>query len=132
MKDYKNVLEGVVNIINTAETSDIGFANICTYIGENCPELQESQDERIRKALINVFATHKDYEMFFGVSVEDIIAWLESIKNRFVKQSNWKPSEGQMEAMENLIINITNNPLLLDNYTQSNIRSLCNDLRKLV
>ena len=132
MKDYKNVLEGVVNIINTAETSDIGFANICTYIGENCPELQESQDEKIRKALINVFATHKDYEMFFGVSVEDIIAWLESIKNRFVKQSNWKPSEGQMEAMENLIINITNNPLLLDNYTQSNIRSLCNDLRKLV
>ena len=46
MKDYKKILEGVVNIINTAEKSDIGFANICTYIGENCPELKESEDEK--------------------------------------------------------------------------------------
>ena len=41
------------------------------------PELKESEDEKIRKALINVFATHKDYEVFFGVSVEDIRTWLE-------------------------------------------------------
>ena len=46
MKDYKKILEGVVNIINTAENSDIGFANICTYIGENCPGLKESDDEK--------------------------------------------------------------------------------------
>ena len=39
--------------------------------------MEESEDERIRKAIINVFATHKDYEIFFGVSVKDIIAWLE-------------------------------------------------------
>jgi len=50
--DYKKILEGVVNIINTTEKSDIGFANICTYIGESCPELAESEDERIRKDLI--------------------------------------------------------------------------------
>ena len=41
------------------------------------PELEESEDERIRKAIINIFATHKDYEIFYGVSVEDILAWLE-------------------------------------------------------
>ena len=41
------------------------------------PELAESKDERIRKAIINVFSTHKDYEMFFGASVEDIRTWLE-------------------------------------------------------
>ncbi len=41
------------------------------------PELKESEDERIRKALINVFASHKGYENFYGVSVEDILAWLE-------------------------------------------------------
>ena len=50
--DYKRILEGVVNIINTTKKSDIGFANICTYIGENCPELKESEDEKIRKELI--------------------------------------------------------------------------------
>jgi hypothetical protein len=43
MKDYKKILEGVVSIIDTTEKSDIGFANICTYIGENCPELKESE-----------------------------------------------------------------------------------------
>lgn len=37
----------------------------------------DDKDEKIRKALINVFATHKDYEIFFGVSVENIIDWLE-------------------------------------------------------
>ena len=41
------------------------------------PELAESEDEKIRKAIINVFSTHKDYEMFFGASVEDIRTWLE-------------------------------------------------------
>lgn len=44
------------------------------------PELHESEDERIRKAIINVFATHKDYEIFFGVSVKDILAYLEKQK----------------------------------------------------
>ena len=48
--------------------------NILDYI---FPELKESEDERIRKALINVFSTHQGYEVFFGASVEDILAWLE-------------------------------------------------------
>ena len=54
--DYKKILEGVVNIINTTEKSDIGFANICTYIGENCPELKKSEDERIRKEIKDFFS----------------------------------------------------------------------------
>lgn len=53
MKDYKKILEGVVDIINTTEKSDIGFANICAYIGENCPELKESEDEKTKKEIIN-------------------------------------------------------------------------------
>lgn len=57
------------------------------------PELRKSDDENIRKALINVFATHKDYEMFFGVSVEDIVAWLEKQqgdKDKFTQQHSLK------------------------------------------
>ena len=54
MKDYKNILEGVVNIINTTEKSDIGFVNICNYIDDNCPELKESEDEKIRKDIISL------------------------------------------------------------------------------
>ena len=73
MKDYKKILEGVVNIINTTKKSDIGFANICTYIGENCPELKESEDERIRQRIIP--ALHGDVlEMS---EIKEAIAWLE-------------------------------------------------------
>lgn len=57
MKDYKKILEGLVNIINNTEKSDIGFANICTFIGENCPELKEYEDERIRKEIIDFIDT---------------------------------------------------------------------------
>ena len=46
------------------------------YIAGNNDTLDD-KDEEIRKALINVFALHKDYEVFFGVSVEDILVWLD-------------------------------------------------------
>jgi len=46
------------------------------YIAGNNNALDD-KDEEIRNALINVFATHKDYEVFFGVSTKDIRAWLE-------------------------------------------------------
>ena len=73
MKDYKKILEGVVNIIKTTEKSDIGFVNICTYIGDNCPELKESEGEKIRKAIIGYI----DHGQHYGVSNKDMIAWLE-------------------------------------------------------
>lgn len=75
--DYKEILKGIVDIINTTEKSDIGFANICTYIGENCPELKESEDERIRKALIRF---HKSTIDIDGIKGADIILWLEKQK----------------------------------------------------
>jgi hypothetical protein len=79
MKDYKKLLEGVVNIINTTEKSDIGFANICSYIGENCPEFKESEDEEIRKGLIKAFGSIGKKE-WGGVNVKNAIAWLEKQK----------------------------------------------------
>ena len=80
MKDYKKILEGVVNIINTAEKSDIGFANICTYIGENCPELKESEDESmvkfIKNQLFNIKKTiTENYEL--DAKLTNAICWLE-------------------------------------------------------
>lgn len=76
MKDYKKILEGVVNIINTAEKSDIGFTNICTYIGETCPELKESEDEKIRKFLIK-WIQDNYYHGTTEIPTKTLIAWLE-------------------------------------------------------
>ena len=86
MKDYKKILEGVVNIINTTKESDTGFYNICTYIYENCPEINESEDEKIRKDLIEWFKEFPDmiwrgnYKR--GHYKKDILAWLEKLGNK--------------------------------------------------
>ena len=81
MRDYKKILEGVVNIINTTERSDIGFDNICAYIGENCPELKESEDEKIRKAIysaLKYLETELSWDtLYYGVDILDAYAWLE-------------------------------------------------------
>ena len=77
--DYENILKGIVQIINTTKKSDIGFANICTYIGENCPELLESEDERIRKAIIGLVIENIGQGIMNhnNVDCNDMIAWLE-------------------------------------------------------
>jgi hypothetical protein len=46
------------------------------------PELKESEDERIKKTLIDYFQTYKEQEecgikTFFGIPTDNIIAWLE-------------------------------------------------------
>ena len=66
------------------------------------PELKESEDEEIRKALINVFATHKDYEMFFGVSVADILAWLEK-QNSNIDNANKEYWRGYREGKQEIL-----------------------------
>lgn len=80
MKDYKKILEGVVNIINNTYKSDIGFDNICAYIGENCPELKESEDESmvkfIKNQLFNIKKTiTENYEL--DAKLTKAICWLE-------------------------------------------------------
>ena len=81
MKDYKKILEGVVNIINTTEKSDIGFSDICAFIGENCPELKESEDEKIRKWIIDDIRYNMNNEPLnnseYKKEAEKAIAWLE-------------------------------------------------------
>lgn len=79
MKDYKKILEGVVKIISTTKKSDIGFVNICDYIGENCPELKESEDEKIRKELIAYCQVNMGHT-WHDIKQEDYIAYLEKQK----------------------------------------------------
>ena len=91
MKDYKKILEGVVNIINTTEKSDIGFANICTYIGENCPELKESDDE---KTWIINYLSNCELNSSLIVERENLkkaITWLEKQGEQEIKEKPiWK------------------------------------------
>ena len=82
-KKYKALVEAV-KTLKEANPSDEGIQN---WVKDNVSELRESEDEKIRKAIINVFALHKDFEVFFGVSVEDILAWLEK-QQKPIKEHN--------------------------------------------
>lgn len=79
-KDYKEILEGLLDIINTTEKSDIGFANICSYLDANCPELMKSEDDRIKE---NIIAT---IHLYYGEPLEDeakeMIAWLKEQRDK--------------------------------------------------
>lgn len=41
-KDYKEILEGLLDIIKTVQKNGNGFKNICSYIDEKCPELNKN------------------------------------------------------------------------------------------
>lgn len=79
--DYKKALERARQAIIDCG-SNAGRKEMIYGIFPELREWGETEvaDEKIRKAIINVFATHKDYEIFFGVSVEDILAYLEKQK----------------------------------------------------
>ena len=134
MKDYKKILEGVVNIVNTTEKSDIGFVNICTYLDENCPEFIESEDERIRKVLIgwiNIEPSTSFNDTFDGFSKEQILAWLEkqgntnifdvpkiSIKNAVEVTSRMQYIDDDIKPIAEFIMDYANWDLHKDEWNQ--------------
>ena len=72
-------------------------------LGEIVHELKESEDEKIRKELI-------DYINRLTVTPNNIdrynswIAWLE--KQSDSNNQNWKPSKGQIDALEHFVRSI--------------------------
>lgn len=71
--DYKekyNKLVEAIKVLQEANPSDEGVQN---WVEDNVPELAESEDERIRKAII----CYIGYGQHCGVSNIDMIAWFE-------------------------------------------------------
>lgn len=100
-KRYKEMKARVLEI-GQGYVKGVDFSKprqIAEYI---CPELGESEDERIRKAIINVFASHKDYENFYGASVEEILAWLEK-QNSNADNANKEYWRGYREGKQEVI-----------------------------
>ena len=79
-KAYDEALERARKLYNSEETSaDVEIA--CETI---FPELAESEDERIRKAIITFFESEDDNTTYALIPKKDILAWLE-------KQGEQKP-----------------------------------------
>ena len=93
------ILKHVKALYEYSQTSD----KLKNELAIAFPELRKNDDEKIRKALINVFATHKDYEVYFGVSVEDIRVWLESKGEQKSIKTTWTPSEEQIKVLDEVL-----------------------------
>ena len=64
------------------------------------PELKESEDERIKKTLIDYFQTYKEQEecgikTFFGIPTDNILAWLEK-QGEQEKPQVYKTDDGEV------------------------------------
>ena len=80
MKDYKEALKDIVNIINATEKSDIGFVNICSYLDANCPELMKSKDDIMREKIIATI--HLYYGKPLDDEAKEMIAWLKEQRDK--------------------------------------------------
>ena len=86
------------------------------------PELAESDDERIRKEMLDFFKGFYGNSMIKSVDVGPWIAWLEK-QCKQKPQSQWKPSAEQMKFLWRYAEQ--------NNYDGSILTSLYNDLKKL-
>lgn len=88
------------------------------------PELKESDDEKIRKELIEHIKANRgaDFVLFQKFSEEEIISWLEK-QSEIIK---WKPSKEEMDVLYGLAY-ITNQ---YDEHKEEVITRLYQDLKR--
>ena len=118
-KKYNEALERAKKIHDEILNNELlGFPD---QIREIFPELRGSEDERIRKWLVDYYSSIKKTVWFHrDITCEQILAWLEK-----QKEPSWKPSEDQMKALEVAFRKDG------DDKYRSTINSLYNDLKKL-
>ena len=98
--DYKEKYEKAVQAAMLAK-QDTESAVTIGILEEIFPELRESKDERIRKALIRYFTLSDEhaYNEACGVSYRDIVAWLEKQGN--ANKEYWRGyREGKQEILD--------------------------------
>ena len=105
-KKYKEALANARQEYNTTENVERK-----QWLEELFPELKESGDEKIRKALINLFKIENfnGYTTLNGIDVDDVITWLEKQKTseEAIKylEENHSPSEiSDFQAAMNIAV----------------------------
>lgn len=85
-EDYKKKYENLIERLRRAKETKGGYT-FKSVVDEFVPELAESEEEKIRKALIDTFqyySASKESPYLHNISKEQILAWLE-------KQGEQKP-----------------------------------------
>ena len=94
--DYKEKYESLIDAIKVLRDTNPSDEGIQNWIKDFVPELAESEDERIRKALIGYFSMGaNNNETTFNIEDKKILAWLEKQDNR---DARYKYLEKLLEA----------------------------------
>lgn len=81
IKKFEDFLDRMQGLLDNAKKQGHIIVRI-EDLENTFPELAESNDERIRKAIIGYI----DHGQHYGVSNEEMIAWLESIKEKIKEE----------------------------------------------
>jgi hypothetical protein len=127
-KKYEDAVKRAKALLEVAEDQNEAY----NYVSTIFPELTEVYEERIIRVLINYLSSYAGLEISIlqGIPVKDIIKWLEKQKNNY--KHTWKPSNEQIEALENLVRSYGESGTLspYDNHTKL-LYSLLYDLKNL-
>lgn len=113
-KAFKEALKAVKEL-QEANPSDDGIQN---WVNDNFPELRESEDERIRKGLIEFFEDWKETKShLWGMNVNDILAWIEKqgqVKESEIPQHTKETSKENDNSLTNKTWSEIQNGIILD------------------
>jgi hypothetical protein len=118
--DYKekyNKLVEAVKVLQEANPSDDGIQN---WVIDNVPELRESEDERIRKAIsiyLDWLDGRKDCAPRGEYSIRDMVAWLEKqgqVKESEISQPIKETSKENNNSLTNKAWSEIQNGIILD------------------
>ena len=119
--EHKDALDRARNLHKDA--IDMGAKDVIKICEIIFPELAESEDERIRKWLIDTIkAVPNDSIEWEKIDKSDILAWLE----KQGKETSWKPSKEEMDVLYGLAY-ITNQ---YDEHKEEVITRLYQDLKR--
>jgi hypothetical protein len=79
--DYKKKYEKLVDAVKVLQDNNPSDEGIQNWVNDNVPELKESEDERIRKAIIESLPKH-GYLPQTNIAVKDAITLLEKLGNK--------------------------------------------------
>ena len=105
--------ERAIEILRKAYSPDGSDETLRNALETLIPELSESEDERIRKALVWHLKADVDF-VSNGVTKAECLAYLEKQKEQRIKRLNelrpqWKPSEEQIHATIEALKYLPNN-----------------------
>ena len=104
-KRYKEIIEAVRNIADVNH-SDEGIQN---WVKDNFPEIQESEDEKIRKVIVELVKCNErcGYSMINDITTSSMLSWLEKQcdKDKLIKELGEYKVKYTQEVLEKCMSN---------------------------